>query len=258
MSEYAAHQRMVKLVAEALGPDLLREVAFVGGCTTGFHRTINSDAACYFVSDNLAAIGLVDASEGPGSQHFASEWAETIVQAAQEVGSTLSTESIVDCLRAAQTTLRDSHLTARASYSLVTISRQTGAAKVFSAGDCLVGLLPPDWQSYDDVRWLSEPHTADNQLNAAGAPNESTSDSQHLITRSINARRFSSPDIESFSIHPGQAILMATDGYWRSCPLDCGVDHPESEDDASRLIITCNSEPFAVHRDTDVANLSSV
>lgn len=39
MSEHLAHREMTKLVATALGSDLLREVAFVGGCTTGFLLT---------------------------------------------------------------------------------------------------------------------------------------------------------------------------------------------------------------------------
>ncbi len=34
MSEYAIHKKMIQVVAAALGPDLLQQVAFVGGATT--------------------------------------------------------------------------------------------------------------------------------------------------------------------------------------------------------------------------------
>ena len=34
MSEHAVHKEMIRVVAEALGPDLLQQVAFVGGATT--------------------------------------------------------------------------------------------------------------------------------------------------------------------------------------------------------------------------------
>lgn len=34
MSEHALHKEMIRVVAEALGPDLLQQVAFVGGATT--------------------------------------------------------------------------------------------------------------------------------------------------------------------------------------------------------------------------------
>ncbi|WP_254774055.1 hypothetical protein [Marinobacter sp. AC-23] len=39
MSMSALHKTMVTKVAEALGPELLKQVAFVGGCTTGFFLT---------------------------------------------------------------------------------------------------------------------------------------------------------------------------------------------------------------------------
>ena len=35
MSEFNRHQEMLRLVAQALGKDLLDQVAFVGGCITG-------------------------------------------------------------------------------------------------------------------------------------------------------------------------------------------------------------------------------
>jgi len=35
MNANLAHRHMIEIVAQAIGPDLLQEVAFVGGCTTG-------------------------------------------------------------------------------------------------------------------------------------------------------------------------------------------------------------------------------
>lgn len=35
MSRYNAHKEMIVMVAKALGDELLPQVAFVGGCTTG-------------------------------------------------------------------------------------------------------------------------------------------------------------------------------------------------------------------------------
>ncbi|AQT61979.1 hypothetical protein [Cellvibrio sp. PSBB023] len=39
MSRYNAHRFMIQQVAQQLGSDLLSQVAFVGGCTTGLHIT---------------------------------------------------------------------------------------------------------------------------------------------------------------------------------------------------------------------------
>jgi len=39
MSRYNTHRFMIQQVAEQLGEDLLAQVAFVGGCTTGLHIT---------------------------------------------------------------------------------------------------------------------------------------------------------------------------------------------------------------------------
>lgn len=39
MSRYNAHRVMIQQVAQQLGSDLLSQVAFVGGCTTGLHLT---------------------------------------------------------------------------------------------------------------------------------------------------------------------------------------------------------------------------
>ncbi len=39
MSRYNAHRSMIQQVAQQLGSDLLSQVAFVGGCTTGLHIT---------------------------------------------------------------------------------------------------------------------------------------------------------------------------------------------------------------------------
>jgi len=39
MSRYNAHRFMIQQVAQQLGSDLLSQVAFVGGCTTGLHLT---------------------------------------------------------------------------------------------------------------------------------------------------------------------------------------------------------------------------
>ena len=35
MSRYNTHREMILMVAKALGDELLPQVAFVGGCTTG-------------------------------------------------------------------------------------------------------------------------------------------------------------------------------------------------------------------------------
>lgn len=39
MSEFNCHRQMLTQVAEALGEELLRQIAFIGGCTTGFFIT---------------------------------------------------------------------------------------------------------------------------------------------------------------------------------------------------------------------------
>ena len=39
MNTLATHKTMIKRVADALGPEWLAKVVFVGGCTTGLHIT---------------------------------------------------------------------------------------------------------------------------------------------------------------------------------------------------------------------------
>lgn len=41
MNEFNQHQKMIAKVAQALGEELLQQMAFVGGCTTGFFITDN-------------------------------------------------------------------------------------------------------------------------------------------------------------------------------------------------------------------------
>lgn len=224
---------------------------------TGHHRTANSDAACYFVSEEFAIVGLVDAAESIDSQRFACDWARIIVQAAREASAPIDAGEILENLRAAQFNLRYTYLAERASYSLVAIHRQTGYATVFWAGDCLVGLLTSNVESPSEVAWLCQPHTADTHLSAAGVLIQSANNLKHLITRSINARRFIPPDSVSLSVLPGQAVVMVTDGYWRENCTDCDSNHHKCSDDASRLTIDFNNGSLEIYWDTDVENLIS-
>ncbi|TVP61268.1 MAG: hypothetical protein EA349_00460 [Halomonadaceae bacterium] len=221
----------------------------------GQSRERNCDAASYCETSHGLAIGLVDASERQASQQFAHHWAKTIVSAAVSSGFDLGGALITAALKEAQAGLRETFLHQIASYSLVVINRKSGAGAVLSVGDCLVGVSGTNKPSKSGTNWLNTPHTAEAQLQSHGLADAVLPGAQHLLTRSINARRFHEPDIHSFRICNGYKLILATDGYWREYGGDAAVDLKQLQDDASYLALTWGESPLELEQNSDMANL---
>lgn len=222
---------------------------------TGRERAHNCDLACCCVAENLIVMGLVDAAESQKAPAFANHWAKTIVAAAYNIGFNPDSTGIVDILSKAQKIQRHSYLNEIASYCLVVVDRCSGEGIVLSAGDCLVGLAGASAHQDYDVKWINSPHTADVPLKALGEPTAATSDFQHLLTRSINAKRFTEPETNMFWISTGSKLILASDGYWRERESDTNTEFTNTTDDASCLTLTWRTQDLAINQKTDTENL---
>lgn len=218
---------------------------------TGSDRANNCDAACYGLLEQAIAIAIVDAAESEKAQEFASYWAKTLVAAANTSGYSKDSSGLLNELENAQAELRHTFLHEIASYAMAVIHPQSGEGALLSAGDCLVGISAKSAVDLESVSWLNPPHTADRQMSQMGELPSPASGIEHVLTRSINAKRFVAPDITGFSIREGQKLVMASDGCWRE-PASS-----EESDDSSRLSLTWKDGRLEVHQTSDTENLGT-
>lgn len=221
---------------------------------TGSDRAKNCDAGCYGMTEQTIALAIVDAAESEKAQEFSRYWAETLVTAASTFGYSKDASRIFSELANTQSELRHQFLHAIASYALVVIHFPTGEGVMLSAGDCLVGISADNSIDLGGVDWLNSPHTADRQMSEMGEVPRLESGIEHVLTRSINAKRFVPPEITSFLISEGQRLILATDGCWRE-PLR--EANGQKSDDSSALSLTWTVGDLTVHQESDTENLGT-
>jgi serine/threonine protein phosphatase PrpC len=207
-------------------------------------RTNNDAVALGFKGDFLLAM-LVDAAEkGSNGQGLARHWARTIVDAALAGTQPPDCASIIRLLSEQQRELRHHYLHEIASYCCVLIDLQTCQVHILHTGDCLVGTRQPSGR----LQWLITPHTLSNQpLSPESFPAGTYG---HVLTRSLNARRFYPPAYFTTAFDPATEILLSTDGYWNE-HLEQGVDLQQLQDDASLLCIAPGTAAESQKTDCD-------
>lgn len=183
----------------------------------GQQRRSNNDAAAIgYVQHCLLAIVVDAAEKSHRGQAFARHWANTIIQKAANSEAYTSPELLIALMHQEQKQLRHQYLHDIASYCLLRMELDSGDFQLLNIGDCQAGI-----QHNGIVNWLVEPH----QVN------------QHLLTRSLNAKRFLRPDIIESTLNANDQLLLCSDGYWYE-HLQEGIPEKQLADDASVLNIS--------------------
>lgn len=207
-------------------------------------RTNNDAAALGFKGHYLLAM-LVDAADrGTNGQGLARHWSRAIVDAALAGTQPPDCASIIRLLRKQQRELRHQFLHEIASYCCVLIDLQACQLHILHTGDCRVGIRQPGGR----LEWLITPHTLSNQPFSPGRFPAATFG--HVLTRSLNAKRFYTPDYYTTSYDPAADILLGTDGYWNE-HLEQGGDIHQLQDDASLLCIAPGTAAKSLKTDCD-------
>lgn len=213
----------------------------------GRERFSNNDAAAFGRKGNHVLAMLVDAAEKGDGQGLARHWARTVIDVALGEAQQLNPARLIDIMRAEQQRLRQDYLHAIASYCCVLVDLPQQLIHVAHIGDCLIGIQRPG----GPINWLNRPHN----LHSQAIWQEDVSGiqaSRHLLTRSLNARRFHSPECLTTHFLTDARLLLCSDGYWYE-HLHCGIDLQSVNDDASVLTMA-HGEPTVELR-SDCANL---
>ncbi|OGT70010.1 MAG: hypothetical protein A3H44_14670 [Gammaproteobacteria bacterium RIFCSPLOWO2_02_FULL_57_10] len=216
----------------------------------GRQRISNNDAAAIAISQVSTIAMVIDVAEtGLNGQSLAKHWATTIVQKSFALPHPITAEQMIEIMRHEQRKLRHHYLHDVASYSIVCIDHESNHLDVLSTGDCLVGLGGKS----ETPRWISHPQNVGHQYYSMPSVSvDQRANGRHLLTNSLNARRFDMPYTTSLSLLPDVAVLLSSDGYWVE-HLQSGSNFDELDDDASILTLTPGSR--GVDSDTDCENL---
>ncbi|HBO6306572.1 MULTISPECIES: hypothetical protein [Pseudomonas] len=214
----------------------------------GTERQSNNDAAAIGRKDHYVLAMLVDAAEKGDGQGLARHWSRSVIAAAMGATQQLDPAGLISIMRAEQQLLRHHHLHAIASYCCALIDLQHQLLHIVHVGDCLLGIQ----RHGEAIDWLTRPHNVQDQTIWPGATS-GIQESRHLLTRSLNARRFCPPDWLTTDLPRDVRILLCSDGYWHE-HLHAGVDLQSVLDDASVLSI----EPGApdIQQQTDCDNFA--
>lgn len=135
--------------------------------------------------------------------------------------------------QARQRELRQHYLHEIASYCCVLLDLRSHRLDVLHVGDCLAGIHQADGQ----ITWLTRPHTLSDQPFYASPAQVNDPAARHLLTRSLNARRFCVPEHRRTTLATGAELLLCSDGYWHEHRQQ-GVALLQVHDDASGLCVS--------------------
>lgn len=193
----------------------------------GTNCTENRDACGILECGTYTFCVVVDASpRGERGIPFNACWIASVLD---RLGPGLpSIDAVLAALREGQQHLRAGRFFAeKASYIAVLLPRDAQDAHVFWCGDCTLGIQSPE----GTIEWLTRPHTLDNVLEDLNLDADATK--RHIVTRTLNARRFQTPEVRTIPAHAPGWWVLATDGYRYQETDDTG--HPK--DDCSALLI---------------------
>jgi serine/threonine protein phosphatase PrpC len=201
--------------------------------------TENRDACGIFESESYTFSVVVDASpRGERGVQFSACWIAKVLDRMSPEQP--SPTAVLSALHDAQKHLRTERFFAeKASYIALLFPREAQDAYVFFCGDCTLGVQSPD----GNVEWLTPTHTLVNALEELGV--DADASKRHIVTRTLNARRFQKPDVRVISANASGLWVLATDGYRYRETDDSG--HPK--DDCSILLFgsALKAEPETLH-----------
>ncbi|MCO8168314.1 SpoIIE family protein phosphatase [Pseudomonas sp. 21LCFQ02] len=211
----------------------------------GRERLSNNDAAAFGRKGPYVLAMIVDAAERGDGQGLARHWSRTVIEVALGEPLPLSFAGLADIMRAEQRRLRQRHLHAIASYCCVLIDLSQQLLHVASVGDCLLGVQRPG----ESINWLNRPQNLHNQ-SIWPQDARQLEESRHVLTRSLNARRFHAPDCLTTSLPLNARLLLCSDGYWHE-HLYSDIDLHGTKDDASVLSLECGEPTIELRSDCD-------
>ncbi|WP_116141843.1 hypothetical protein [Trinickia diaoshuihuensis] len=139
-----------------------------------------------------------------------------------------SVEAVLSAMHEGQKHLRSERFFAeKASYAAFLLPRGANNAYVFCCGDCTLGVQSPDGK----IDWLTRTHTFANALEDLGINVDASK--RHIVTRTLNAKRFQTPEVHVVPANDPRLWVLATDGYRYPESDDSG----NPKDDCSALII---------------------
>lgn len=199
----------------------------------------NNDAAAVGQKDHYLLAMLVDAAEKGDGQALARHWAQTIVRNALATNKPPSTASLLDIMRVEQHKLRHQHLHAVASYCCALIDLRLQQLHLLHVGDCRAGIR----QNGDHINWLTRPHDLSQQP-IWPASYTQASQYRHILTRSLNAKHFYTPECQTIPFPADASLVLCSDGYWYE-HRQLGVALRKVEDDTSILALQPNKSTRA-------------
>lgn len=211
----------------------------------GRARLGNSDAAACGRKNHQVLAVLVDAAEKGDGQGLARYWPRTVINAALGTTRQLDLEVLVDIMRIEQQQLRRHYLHAIASYCCVLVDQEQQLLHAAHVGDCLIGIQRPAGA----IDWLNLPQNLQSQAIWL-ADMSVDQESRHLLTRSLNARRFNSPVCLTTQLPPDARVLLCSDGYWHE-HVHSGVGLESVNDDASVLSLAYGESGIDLQSDCE-------
>ncbi|MCP5357554.1 MAG: hypothetical protein H7A06_05390 [Pseudomonadales bacterium] len=214
----------------------------------GRQRSTNNDAAAIGSKDQIVVAIMVDASsKGENGQEFACHWAKKIIERNLSLPDCLDINQLLAILRDEQKLLRYKYLHEIASYCIMHLDIESASLRVLSCGDCLTAIT----QDNKPIQWIYPPHKLSHEIALREQSKLAVSiESQYLLTRSLNARRFAEPACHFAKIPLGADVLLCTDGYWFE-HMEQGVDTAQLNDDASMLKIAPGKASTSIQSDTE-------
>lgn len=207
--------------------------------TQGTTCAENRDACGIFECGTYTSAVVVDAS--PGGERgiqFNACWIATVLDRMSP--ELPSTTLVLSALHDGQKRLRTERFFAeKASYVALLLPREGQDAYVFCCGDCTLGIQSPD----ANIEWLTRPHTLRNALKDLGI--DANTSKRHIVTRTLNARRFEQPDVQVIRANHSGLWVLATDGY-RYRETD-DTRHPDDDCSVLRIGSEFDAEPATAH-----------
>lgn len=209
----------------------------------GAERQENRDACGLFANAATTFAVVMDASEkGANGQAFNACWIEWVIHALAQHPSEPMVEQVLAHMRTAQRMLRPPRfLLETACFCALLIRHDLGRAWMLACGDCRIGLE----RNGQDIAWRSPVHSMANACGEAFTLEHARAEERHTVTRCLNVKRFTEPEVLETPFDPACTWLLATDGYWVDQLTGCLAEKP-FKDDRSLLKLGRLLEPMHV------------
>ncbi|KFF71181.1 hypothetical protein H4F46_17575 [Pectobacterium brasiliense] len=209
----------------------------------GSQRVHNSDAVALYQNDAVFLAILVDSAEKNGELHksdFSTYWSQMVMTECVKFMNysprlKIDANEVIHIIKEGQKSLRNNYLHNTASYIIILVDKNNYTFTGLHCGDCLFGT----YKDNGTVNWLIEPHNVYQQYKKYSIENDFPDlldNTRFTLTRCLNARRFSQPEVNQFYLPETTQFILSTDGYWAEY-VEGDVSWDSLEDDASVLTI---------------------